>query len=142
MNVSSRCKTFKVDLQFLHSSLEIQTGRMKLYQDLLLDSNVTAVDLTNSIIGVNFTTQFAKFLPETQIKSLDLTCNDVQNAGFFAICDVLPDTQITRLVLKKNTIDGNGVKYFCDVLPQTRITEINFAGKFFFNFLQAHEFEL
>ncbi|MHB9148201.1 MAG: F-box-like domain-containing protein [Candidatus Amoebophilus sp.] len=84
-------------------------------------TNVRTLDLSNDKIEDADMIELAKVLPYTQIYTLNLSNNRIKDADMIAFFRVLPQTQIHILDLCDNDIDDKGIIELAKVLPQTQI---------------------
>ncbi|NEJ83738.1 hypothetical protein GR268_45630, partial [Rhizobium leguminosarum] len=75
----------------------------------LLGTNVHTLDLSNDKIEDADTIGLAKVLPQTQIHTLDLSNNRIKDADMIELFKVLPQTQLHILDLGDNDINDNGI---------------------------------
>lgn len=68
-----------------------------------------------------FIEALASVLPQTQIKSLDLSDNDIEDKGAKTLANVLCQTQIENLNLSSTKIRAAGIKALANALSQTKI---------------------
>ncbi|MHB9147555.1 MAG: F-box protein [Candidatus Amoebophilus sp.] len=87
----------------------------------LQGTNVHTLDLSNNDIDNKGIIELVKVLPRTQIHTLDLGDNNIDDKDIIEVAKVLPYTQIHTLWLDYTEIGYKGVVELAKVLPQTQI---------------------
>ena len=94
----------------------------------LQETNVHTLDLSNNDLDNQGIVELVKVLPRTRIHTLDLGDNDIDDKDIIEVAKVLPYTQIHTLWLDYTKIGCKGVVELAKVLPQTQIHTLDLGS--------------
>ena len=97
-------------------------------KNALPDSQLATLNLESNRIEELASVEIANFLPHTRLTTLNLRYNSIKDRGAEAIASVLPRTRLVSLNLGYNEIEDEGAIAIARVLPKTKLVSLNLAG--------------
>lgn len=101
----------------------------QIYKDLrslLVQGDITELDLTNSVKKINFRL-LGLALKDTSVRKLDLSSSEISDDDIAELAAILKETQIHTLVLSNNKISAEGAAILGAALKDTQIHTLNLS---------------